>query len=88
MPGRLPIYFGNRLKWTEPLQRKSVVYVIDKPLVPASWPEAASHEENNAAAAEVMMAVRESVGNIFDEPPVEPSLVEGVVNAMRGLFGN
>ena len=88
MPGRLPIYFGKRLKWTEPLQRKSVVYVIDKPLVPASWPEAASHEENNAAAAEVMMAVRESVGNIFDELPVEPSLVEGVVNAMRGLFGN
>ena len=75
---------GHRAKWTEPLQRKSVVYVLGKPIVPKAWRTAEAHEENEGETAEVMMAVRESVGNLSEEAATEPSLLGGLMNAMFG----
>ena len=30
-------WVGNRMRWTEPIQRKTVVFVVKSPLVPDSW---------------------------------------------------
>ena len=77
---------GNRVPWSEPLQRKSIVYVIDKPLVSELWRQPENHEENGDAAEDIMNALHENVGDVFDEPPAEPSIVEGLVHAMCGFF--
>ena len=77
---------GLRLKWSEPLQRKTIVYNITKPLCDAQW-RAGEADENDDSAMQVASALREGPCRIFVEPPAGPSLAGRMLNVMRVLFG-
>ena len=81
---------GHRVKWSEPIQRKSVVFMIKSPLVPDSWRNEnalADDDEPNDAAA-VARELREGVGRIFpDAPPEAPSLVGRMLSVVQRMFG-
>ena len=75
----------GRFKWSEPCQRKAIVFEIKQPLIPDSWRKA--QEADDGDAAEVSMALRNSVGNIFEEAPAETSLLGRLMKGVRGMFG-
>ena len=97
LPAGVPrIFTGNaehaeqwvmgRFKWSEPCQRKAIVFEIKQPLIPESWRKA--QEADDGDAAEVSIALRDSVGNIFDEAPAEKSLLGSLLKGVRGMFGS
>ena len=78
---------GHRVKWTEPLQRKAIVFEITQPIVPASWRNADSHEDDDAK--EVARTLREGVGSTYQEAPAESSLIGRLFGVVRGaVFGS
>ena len=83
-------WVGNRLKWTEPIQRKTVVFVVKSPLVPDSWRnQNAAAEDEPTDAMNVVKELREGAGSIFkDEPPQQPSLAGRLLGVMRRVFGS
>ena len=55
---------GNRLKWSEPLQRKTIVFSITQPLCDDSWrrPEGGAVVEDDGDDAEVARLMAGLVG--------------------------
>ena len=96
MPAGVPrIFTGNaenaeqwckgRFVWSAPCQRKAIVFDIKQPLIPDTWRRA--QEADDGDAAEVSTALRDSVGNIFEEAPAESSLLGSLLKGVRGMFG-
>ena len=83
---------GSRLNWDEPMQRKCIVFVIDKPLCDDAWrrgqiaevAEEDADEENHAA--EATRGLNENVGARLPVPPPQVSLITSLANMMRGAF--
>ena len=76
----------GRFKWSAPCQRKSIVFEIKQPLIPDSWRKA--QEADDGDDVEVTAALRDGVGNIFDETPAEMSLLGSLLKGVRGMFGS
>ena len=81
-------WVGNRLKWTEPIQRKTVVFVVKSPLVPDSWRDQNADAENEPTdAMNVAKELREGAGSIFKNEPPQPSLAGRLLGVMQRMFG-
>ena len=77
-----------RMKWSEAIHRKTVVYLINKLLVPDSWRNqnaAAENEPNDAM--DVAKELREGAGSIFKDEPPQPSLAGRLLGVMQRMFG-
>ena len=76
------------MKWTEPIQRKTVVFVVKSPLVPDSWRnQNAAAEDEPTDAMNVAKELREGAGSIFKDEPPQPSLAGHLLGVMQRMFG-
>jgi len=80
---------GYRCRWSEPLQRKAIVFNITQPLCKESWrkPEDGNNEHNENAV-EVARVLSETHGNLFVDAPAPPSLAGRLTSALRSMFGS
>ena len=82
-------WVGNRLKWSAPIQRKTVVFIVKAPLVPDSWRNQETTAENEPNdAADVARELREGAGRIFPDQLSAPSLVSRLLGVMTRMFGS
>ena len=80
---------GLRLKWSEPIQRKAIVFIVKSPLVPDSWRNQETTAENEPNdAADVARELREGAGRIFPDQLSAPSLVSRLLGVMTRMFGS
>ena len=82
---------GHRLRWSEPCQRKSIVFNVTKPLCDDEWRkgqvgEGANYENENQGA-QVSRRMNENVNGLFLEEPLGPSLGARIAGMVRGIFG-
>ena len=75
-------WVGRRMRWTEPLQRKSIVYQITMPLCHESWRQKgpAIIDEDSEQAARIMSE------QMPRQPPSPPGLTSRLVGMLRGFL--
>ena len=82
---------GYCCKWSKPLERKSIVFVIKKPLCNDRWRRGLveNAEENDDDCDDAVKIMRDSVAGRFAPPPAAPPSVAGRwASALRGVFGS
>ena len=82
---------GYRCKWSKPLERKGIVFVIEKPLCNDRWRKGLVENdyENDDDCDDDVRIMRDSVAGRFAPPPaVPPSMAGRLASALRGIFGS
>ena len=74
-----------RVRWSEPLQRKAVVYSVHSRLCPKDWRKNADDEDNDVYENPVQAFNRAHIKR-FPVPPPEPSMTWRLLSAMICLF--
>ena len=81
---------GYCCKWSRPLERQSIVFVIKKSLCSDRWRKGLveNAEENDDDCDDAVRIMRDSVAGRFAPPPAAPpSMAILLASALRGIFG-